>query len=283
MKWQPVFVHPVSHVPLVAEANGFRCPQSGDTFSVHNEIPVFVPEALRGHMEEERQGLENTLKTLLRKSPLLYRFLIFMISPVCFSGLSAKRFLKRFEKDAKGLNVGSGIHKFGENILNIDIFYYEGVDVVANGEQLPFADESIDAVICESLLEHVPRPNVIVDDMFRVLKKGGEMYVVIPFVYPFHACPNDFYRWSQTGIQHLLKQGEIVEVGVRAGPSSALMGQLTTWTAIVLSFGITPLYNLLTILLPLIFFPIKFLDILFGRYPTAIHGAGQFYAVAKKR
>ncbi len=283
MKWQPAFVHPVSHVPLTREADSFKDAQTGDVFPVKNGIPIFVPESLQEHMDGERKGLENTLKTLLRKSPLLYRFLIFMISPVCFTGLSAKRFLKRLGPDTTGLNVGSGVHKFGPNILNIDIFYYEGVDVVANGEQLPFADNSVDAVVCESLLEHVPKPKVIVDEMFRVLKKGGQMYIVIPFVYPFHACPNDFYRWSKTGLNEMLKEGEIVKIGVRAGASSALMGQLTTWTAIILSFGLTPLYNFFSIVLPLVFFPVKFLDLLFGWYPTAIHGAGQFYAVVKKQ
>ncbi|MBP9773597.1 MAG: class I SAM-dependent methyltransferase [Candidatus Peribacteraceae bacterium] len=276
------FVHPVLRTPLVRKDNTLVCEQNGDTFTIQNGVPIFVPQDLEAHMEEERSGLVNTVKTLLRTFPWLYVALIYIISPVCHTGLSAQRFLKRFSEKSTLLNIGSGVHTFTANVLNVDIFYYKGVDIVADATRLPLADNSIDGIICESLLEHVPDPNAIMADMLRVLKPGGQMYIVVPFVYPFHACPNDFYRWSQTGVQEMCKGATIEKIGVRSGPSGALMGQLTTWVAIVLSFGWTPLYNLLSMLLLVIFFPIKFLDYLFARYPTAIHGAGQFYAVVTK-
>jgi SAM-dependent methyltransferase len=279
----PHFVHPVSHVPLTKEDGGWRCPETQEFFPIHEGVPVFVPQDLNAHMEKERGDLINNVKTLLRKWPGLYIFLIFLISPVCFTGVSAKRFLKKFKSDALVLNIGSGVHTFRGNVLNLDIFYYKGVHVVANAEELPFADNSVDAIICESLLEHVPQPQVIVDDMLRVLKPGGQMYIVIPFVYPFHACPNDFYRWSSTGLRHLCKDGDVKDLGTRAGPSSALMGQLSTWAAIACSFGSTSLYNIFSLLFPLVLFPIKFLDLIFGWFPTSIHGAGQFYAIVEKK
>ncbi len=277
------FVHPLSHAPLVREGNGYRCPGTNEFFPDQHGVPSFVAADLASHMDEERTGLINTVKTLLRKYPKFYVFLIFMISPVCFTGISAKRFLNRYKKDALMLNIGSGVHRPHPDIINTDIFYYKEVDLVANAEQLPLPDGSVDGILCESLLEHVPHPEKIVAEMYRVLKPGGAMYIVIPFVYPFHACPNDFYRWSITGLREMLKAGEIEDIGVRAGASSALMGQLCTWTAIVFSFGWEPLYNVLCLLTPLVFFPVKFLDLLFGWYPTAIHGAGQFYAIARKK
>jgi SAM-dependent methyltransferase len=275
-------VAPVTHAPLVREGSGYRCPSTNEIFPDQHGVPSFVPAPLKEHMDAERQGLINTVKTALRISPLLYRFLIFLISPVCFSGLSAKRFLKRYPKGALMLNIGSGIHKPHPDIVNTDIFWYEGVDLVANAEELPLADNSVDAVVCESLLEHVPDPVKIVGEMYRVLKPGGAMYIVVPFVYPFHACPNDFQRWSVTGLRHLLRAGTVEKIGVRAGATSALTGQLGTWLAITFSFGWEPLYNLLSLLALLVVFPLKFLDVILGWFPTAIHGAGQFYAVARK-
>jgi SAM-dependent methyltransferase len=275
------FVHPKTHTPLVREKDGYR--GDGEFFPDQQGVPSFVPATLAEHMEEERSSLINWVKTLLRKSPKLYIFLIVLISPVCYSGMSARRFLKRYPKGALMLNVGAGVHKPHNDIINTDIFYYPGIDVVANAEELPFATGSLDAVVCESLLEHVPNPQKIVAEMYRVLKPGGGMYIVIPFVYPFHACPNDFYRWSITGLKELLKEGTIEKIGTRAGPSSALTGQLGTWFAIVFSFGYEPLYNVLSLVALLIFFPIKFLDLIIGLFPTSIHGAGQFYAVALKK
>ena len=281
---QPLsLVHPLTHAPLVREDGGYRCTETHEVFTDIGGVPCFVPQNLKEHMDEERAGLVNWVKTVLRRFPWLYRFLIFLISPVCFSGTSAKRFLRRFRDDALMLNLGSGVHKPHPNILNVDIFYYKGVDLVANGETLPFPTGTVDAIVSESLLEHVPNPEKIVAEMYRVLRPGGALYIVIPFVYPFHASPNDFYRWSAVGLRELLKEGEIEVIGTRAGPTSALVGQLGTWFAITFSFGIEGLYNLLSLLGLLLFFPFKFLDLLLGRYPTAMHGAGQFYAIAKKR
>lgn len=277
------FVHPVKHTPVVREDGGYRSKETNEFFADQSGVPSFVPPELALHMDEERSGLTNWVKTVLRKWPWFYVFLIFLISPVCFSGLSAKRFLKRYPKGSLMLNIGSGVHKPHPDIVNVDIFYYKGVDLVANAEELPFPTGSVDAIVCESLLEHVPRPQKIVDEMYRVLRPGGGMYIVIPFVYPFHASPNDFQRWSVTGLRELLKAGHIEKIGTRAGPTSALVGQLGTWFAIAFSFGYEPLYNLLSLVGLLIFFPFKFLDVIFGWYPTAIHGAGQFYSVSIKK
>jgi SAM-dependent methyltransferase len=276
-------VHPVSHGPLTREERGYRCLETQEFFADIGGVPCFVPQDLAAHMDEERSGLVNQIKVGLRKFPLLYRFLIFLISPICFSGQSAKRFLKKYPDGALMLNIGSGIHKPHPNVLNVDIFYYKGVDLVANGEILPFQTDTVDAIICENLLEHVPRPEKLVGEMYRVLKPGGGIYIVTPFVYPFHASPNDFYRWSSTGLKALLGAGEIEVIGTRAGPTSGLVAQLGTWFAIAFSFGIEPLYHLLSMLGLLLFFPLKFLDVVFGWFPTSIHGAGAFYAIAKKR
>ncbi len=277
------FVHPTKHTPLVREAEGYRCPETKEFFPDQHGVPSFVPARLAEHMDEQRSGFINEVKILLRKSPTLYLFLIFLISPVCLIGLSAQKFLKRYKPGSVMLNIGAGVHKPHPDILNVDIFYFKGMDIVANAEQLPLATGSVDAIVCESLLEHVPHPKKIVAEMFRVLKPGGAMYIVIPFVYPFHACPNDFYRWSVTGLRELLSEGEIEVIGTRSGPTSGLIAVIETWFAITFSFGWEPLYNVLSLVSLVIFFPFKFLDLIIGRFPTAIHGAGQFYGVAVKK
>src|SRR5262249_55053418 len=130
-------VHPISHAPLVREDAGYRCVESQEFFADVGGVPCFVPQDLAAHMDEERSGLINWVKTLLRRYPAFYRFLIFLISPVCFTGRSAKGFLRRYPDDALMLNIGSGVHKPHASVRNVDIFYYRGVDIVANGESLP--------------------------------------------------------------------------------------------------------------------------------------------------
>jgi len=276
-------VHPQSHHPLVQEGNCWSCTETGEKFLMRNGIPIFVPEALAVHMEEERSGLINNLKTFLRKFPRTYVWMQYTISTMCFIGKSPRAFLKEFPEDAVLLNIGSGVHRFEKNVINVDIFPYTEVDIVADATALPFAENSVDGIVCEMLIEHVPNPQKIIDEIFRVLRPGGKMCVSTPFMFPFHACPNDFYRWSSTGIHELCKVGKIKVIAARSGPTSGLVAQLVTWLAIVFSFGSTTLYNLLSVLLPLIFFPFKFLDLIIGYLPTAKHGAAAFYVIAEKR
>jgi len=47
---------------------------------------------------------------------------------------------------------------------------------VMNAELLEFADESFDVVICSHIYEHVPHPHRMMDQIYRVLKKGGICY-----------------------------------------------------------------------------------------------------------
>ncbi len=276
------FVHPKKRLPLLRDGTGYRCVETDEYFQDQNGVPAFVERLLAIHMENERSGFINWLKSLLRQSPRLYIFLIFLISPVLLGGLSTKKFLKNFPQGSRILNIGSGVHRPRPDIVNIDIFFYPGVDVIANAEELPFADNSIDAIICENLLEHVPRPDDIIAEMLRVLKKGGQLYLVMPFIYPFHACPNDYYRWTGRGIRELCRDAEVLEVGARAGPTSGLVAQLGAWFAIAFSFGREGAYNVLSLIGLVIFSPLKIFDLILGRFPTAIHGPGQIYAVARK-
>jgi len=56
--------------------------------------------------------------------------------------------------------------------------------VVANALSIPAASEAFDLVICASLIEHVQSPLDLLQEIRRVLKKGGYCYLGFP---PFHS------------------------------------------------------------------------------------------------
>jgi ubiquinone/menaquinone biosynthesis C-methylase UbiE len=95
---------------------------------------------------------------------------------------------------------------------------------------LQFNDEEVGAIICLSVLEHVENPFQAVSEMFRVLKKGGLLFLSVPFLTSFHGRHAgkiyssdhhgypDFWRFTHQGLMLLLKdfnQVEIVPIGGR--------------------------------------------------------------------
>ena len=72
------------------------------------------------------------------------------------------------------------------------------VDVVADAEALTdtIPPGSYDYVVSTSMLEHTPHPWKVLDEVYKVLRPGGILYVSVPWMYPLHAEPNDYWRFS---------------------------------------------------------------------------------------
>lgn len=279
-----LFAHPHSHLPLTKEEGGFRSKETGEFFPLQEGKPSFLPPEARLQERKERSDFVNRVKTFLRASPHVYLFLVHALGPAFCTGFTARKFVRQFPEDARVLNVGSGVHRYRKSMVNLDIFPYAGVDVVADATALPFPDGSFEGALSECLLEHVPRPVEVVREIVRILRPGGRAFISAPFIFPFHACPNDYYRWSITGMRELCKEAgaEIISIASRSGPTSALVAQLATWCAIALSFGSTKLYHILSMVLLIPFAPLRLLDLILGRLPTALHGTEGFYVVIRK-
>lgn len=65
--------------------------------------------------------------------------------------------------------------------------------LVADAMQLPFSASSFDAIICAHIYEHVPNSQKLFEEMYRVLKPGGVVYLAAVHnwwpVEPHHNLP----------------------------------------------------------------------------------------------
>ncbi len=94
----------------------------------------------------------------------------------------------------------------GSDYKTMDFDSSTGADIVGDIHKIPLKNESIDAVICSSVLEHVKNPVIAVNEIYRILKPGGKMFVHVPSTYPYHARKNhyfDYWRFFDDTI-HLL-------------------------------------------------------------------------------
>ena len=98
-------------------------------------------------------------------------------------------------------------------------------DIVGDVHNIPLPDESVDAVLCHSLLEHVQNPIKAAAEMSRVLKKGGKLFGYVPSIYPYHARPGiypDYWRFFDDTLKFLFKDFKKLELAKRGGYFTAL-------------------------------------------------------------
>jgi SAM-dependent methyltransferase len=119
------------------------------------------------------------------------------------------------QRHADGLVLDCGAGKrpiYYSNVVNFEIVAYATTDVVGVGEVLPFQDNSFDAVISATVLEHVKNPFRCAEEMIRVLKPGGELYCSVPFLQPLHGYPHHYYNMSHQVLRNLFEDKlEIVQ------------------------------------------------------------------------
>jgi SAM-dependent methyltransferase len=110
---------------------------------------------------------------------------------------------------------------------------YVGVDVVENPaaeligpvEALPVPDASFDLVLCTQVLEHSDDPAQAVKELRRVTAPGGRVLASTHGVQWYHPSPQDYWRWTHTGLRRLFEESadwESVDVRAGAGTASCL-------------------------------------------------------------
>ena len=283
-KWIPILVDPQTKKPLV-KGDDVLLGESGKSYHINNGKPDFIGLEKTAFFSKQRDGLDHLKTQLKNRLGKYYMYLIYIISPVyirlywpTFTIYLNHLARKISQERAYVIQIGSGNDRLADEILNVDIFNYEEVDMVADCTNLPFADNTIDCVISNAVLEHVTEPDLFVQEAYRVLKPGGIIITGVPFMQGFHASPNDFYRWTDKGLAHLhgkfkFKQQRIF---ANSGPTSGFLWILQEWLSILFSFNVNVLYQFWWFFFTLVLFPFKFIDILLIHFKQA-HKINSFY------
>ncbi len=135
-----------------------------------------------------------------------------------------ERTLERLPGDALVCDVGAGGRKTTPTTVTIDKYVATNTSVCSDVHEIALASNTFDCVLCTSLLEHVKRPEAVLEEIRRVLKPGGTIHVEVPFLQTFHPDPVDYYRWTQAGLALVCKRHGFAETdsGATIGPFSSL-------------------------------------------------------------
>lgn len=89
-----------------------------------------------------------------------------------------------------------------ENTLHKNEFLdYEG-DLT---KKLPFCDGEFDTIVLSDVLEHIPQPEKLWQEMSRILALNGKAFINVPFYYGLHEVPYDYYRYTEYALRFFAK------------------------------------------------------------------------------
>lgn len=195
-----------------------------------------------------------------------------------------KSLLRKMPESFTGLNIGAGKTTIHPSIKNLELEPGPNIDYVGSVLEIPCNDNEFDLVIAQEVFEHVKDPCKAVEEVCRVLKTGGHFYLQLPFIIGFHPCPNDYWRFTNEGIQELLEHSsfKVVESKITVGPAVGFYRILVEFLSLCFSLGIPLLYKPMKLIFAILCWPIKLLDPLLMTFKEANRIAGGYYIIGQK-
>ncbi|MFC2051605.1 class I SAM-dependent methyltransferase [Chloroflexota bacterium] len=141
------------------------------------------------------------------------------------------------------LDLGAGMAKYKtiiepncDNYYAMDIVANKNIDFIGDALNVPIKNDSFDTVICNQVIEHVPKPWKLIEEIYRILKKDGTLLLSGPWIATYHAHPNDYYRFSSEGLAFLLHNAGFSKIEIQAQGGDCAM--LTEYIRTKLEKGI---------------------------------------------
>lgn len=134
-------------------------------------------------LQEAAQYLPTKPSNCIEWAPSMYmpRF------PACANG---KQFSLDFEPDVNKMHIDANNHIHCDNV------------------HLPqcLGNTKIDIALNTNVWEHEIEPFAAMQSLYDVMNPGAVMLFTVPFVAPYHGVPYDFYRYTKSGVTHVLER-----------------------------------------------------------------------------
>jgi len=131
-----------------------------------------------------------------------------------------EKFAKSLPEDSLVLDAGAGEGKYRryfkhckvvgiDNCVGDSSWDYSSLDVVGDIHSLPFKNNCFDAIVCIVVFEHLSNPFKAMKELSRVLKEGGKLFAVFPFMWEIHQKPYDFFRYTEYGFRKMAEDANL--------------------------------------------------------------------------
>jgi len=271
----PILRCPACHKPLLKDAQDESVGCGEHAYPMRFGVPLLLMEPSL-NLVRAWEPSETTLRDRVWR---------WVPGPV--AGGRQLRLLRHFlastvRAGAMVVNIGSGGWDLGGEVFNVDLYPFPNVDVAGDVHNLPFDDASVDAMVCMGTLEHIEAPEAAVTEFFRVLRSGGRIFCTVPFLQAYHEDPDDFQRWTRTGVDRLFRDFQQRVIRPSHGPGSAFTWIGAEVLATLLSFGRPRVQTLWLIFWRYVLAPFKWTDALTEGWAIEHRVSCGFSIVAEK-
>lgn len=161
-----------------------------------------------------------------------------------------------------------------KNYIGLDLKdnLYQKPDLVWDGQTIPLEDCSVNCAIATEVFEHCREPEIVMKEIWRVLKPEGILFFTVPFLWNLHDVPYDEYRYTPFSLKRHLSNSGFNSIKLKAlgGWDAALAQILGLWVRRRLQS--TPKQRLLRAILSRLLLPIIWLLIKLDRLPQGFNG-----------
>lgn len=154
-----------------------------------------------------KEHISNNMRTPTYKR---YKNIFFRKQRISILRCLQYEMLKEKILNGKVLDFGGGKNADYHNIITCEVYDSINIDKTMDptwitniGENLPCPHDHYDTVLSMNTIEHIYDAHFVIKEIHKALKKNGEFICSLPFLYPIHAHPNDYFRptifwWNQT-------------------------------------------------------------------------------------
>ncbi len=157
-------------------------------------MPAEIFRRLLAHPLTASLSLDNPATTELRNQIIASKPFLKCIYDEWYGTLAKK--LPAGTEQVLELGSGAGyLEQFIPSLITSEIFHCSRAKVVADAQQIPFADGSLRAIVMTDVLHHMPHPERFFAEASRCLCRGGKILMIEPWVTPWS-------QWVYTRLHH---------------------------------------------------------------------------------
>ncbi|NQW07358.1 MAG: class I SAM-dependent methyltransferase [Candidatus Pelagibacter sp.] len=273
-------------IELNHSLNTVICDNCSSEYPLLNGKPVFLKSA--SDYINSADLINSNFKQVESKNIKFLKRLV----PSPSVNLSRSKVYKKLNNNnciGRILIVGGGTQKCSiqkkfpnSKIVSFDIDLSSDVDCFADAHHMPFVNDYFDLVIITAVLQHVPKPIIVVSEIYRCMKPSGFVYSENAFLQHVIEGGYDFQRTTLSGHKLLFFNFKIVDSGVVAGPFTVLYWWIENTFLLFFNFGNSSTHRFLKFGLRFVFAWISRLDWLLINFKGLEDMASSTYILANK-